>query len=197
MVAKKMNKIFLSASIPLAERDKLFFDTADIIAIRDSVRALASVVIPKANLVWGGHPSINPLIRYVLERMSANVKEHVTLYLSRFFEKQFPEDVMDFENVILTDAAESREQSLLKMRRRMFEENKFKAAFFVGGMEGVIDEFELFKEFHPDALCIPVASTGAAAGVLYNNYQINQNIRLLDDYAYMALFRDLLGDIIK
>ena len=58
MAKDNLNKVFLSASIPYPDRDKKFYDTADIVSIRDSVRALATVVIPKAELVWGGHPSI-------------------------------------------------------------------------------------------------------------------------------------------
>ena len=65
MAKKNLNQIFLSASIPLPERDPIFYQTADFIAIRDAVRALATIVIPKAHLVWGGHPAITPLIRYV------------------------------------------------------------------------------------------------------------------------------------
>ena len=82
-----LNKIFLSASIPYQERDKKFYDTADIIAIRDSVRALAITVIPKAKLIWGGHPSITPLIRFIMGRMNSNLKEHITLYQSDFFQR--------------------------------------------------------------------------------------------------------------
>jgi len=70
MVQKNLNKVFLSASIPLPTTDKRFYDTADIIAIRDAVRAWATVVIPKALLIWGGHPSITPMIRVVMEKMN-------------------------------------------------------------------------------------------------------------------------------
>ena len=90
MAKKILNKIFLSASIPYADRHPEFYDTADVLAIRDSVRALAAVVIPKAHLVWGGHPAITPLIRYVVERMTGEWKSHITLYQSRHFEKDFP-----------------------------------------------------------------------------------------------------------
>jgi hypothetical protein len=46
MAEQQLNKIFLSASIPLPERDPQYLGTADIIAIRDAVRALATVVYP-------------------------------------------------------------------------------------------------------------------------------------------------------
>ena len=53
-----LRKIFLSASIPDPERDRIYYDTADIVAIRDAVRALATVIIPHSKLIWGGHPSM-------------------------------------------------------------------------------------------------------------------------------------------
>lgn len=75
MVKSTLNKIFLSASIPFPDRDKRFYDTSDIIAIRDSVRALATVVIPHAKLIWGGHPAITPLIRFVMSATKINLKK--------------------------------------------------------------------------------------------------------------------------
>ena len=39
----------------------------------------------------------------------------------------------------------------------------YAAAVFVGGMEGVFEEIEVFKAAHPAATIIPVASTGGAA----------------------------------
>lgn len=71
------------------------------------------MVIPNAHLVWGGHPSITPMIRYVMNRMDSNLKQHVTLYQSSFFKDFFPPDNFDFENVILTDAEADREKKPL------------------------------------------------------------------------------------
>ena len=57
-------RIFLSASVPLPLRNAAYFNTADVIAIRDAVRALMLVIIEqKAELVFGGHPAISPMIR--------------------------------------------------------------------------------------------------------------------------------------
>lgn len=198
MVTDNINKIFLSASIPYPERDKKYYDTADILAIRDAVRGLATVVIPKNHLVWGGHPSITPLIRFVMDRMSVNVKEHVTLYQSLYFEKFFPEDNFAFERIIQTEKTDDKNQSILIMRKRMFAENNFKIGIFIGGMEGIEDEFELFSNANPKAITLPIASTGAAAKIVFNKYKHEKNFddRLLTDYAYMALFRDFLSEYI-
>ena len=59
------------------------------------------------------------------------------------------------------------------MRKRMFEENNFSAAIFIGGMEGVIDEYRMFREYYPQAITIPLASTGAAAKIVYDEFQNN------------------------
>jgi len=99
----EIKNIFLSASIPLQERDPGYIETADIIAIRDAVIALTTVVLPCHKLIWGGHPSITPLIYHVMEKLNLNIQEHITLYQSRFFEKYFPEDNNKFKNIVLTD----------------------------------------------------------------------------------------------
>ena len=196
MAKEQLKNIFLSASIPLKERDPKYFDSADIIAIRDSVIALATIVLPNHRLIWGGHPSITPIIYYVMERLGLKVQDHVLLYQSKFFEKFFPEDNNKFENVILTENTGEVESSKLLMRKRMFSENHFVSGIFIGGMEGIEDEFKLFREFHPKALILPISSTGAASQIVYNNYLPTdlKNQRLVNDYAYMSLFQDLLLD---
>ena len=189
---EKMKNIFLSASIPLPERDEKYIGTADIIAIRDAVIALTTVVLPHHKLIWGGHPSITPLIYYVMERLNLNIQEHVTLYQSRFFEKYFPEDNNKFENVILTDNInDDKAQSLLYMRNKMLDESEFSAGIFIGGMEGE-EEYDMFIKKHPKALALPIASTGAAAKKIYDERFTDKNERLVKDYAYMSLFQKYL-----
>jgi hypothetical protein len=192
---EKMKNIFLSASIPLPERDEKYIGTADIIAIRDAVIALTTVVLPHHRLIWGGHPSITPLIYYVMERLNLDIQEHVTLYQSKLFEKNFPEDNNKFKNIVFTDIIDNDiEKSLLHMRNRMLDESEFSAGIFIGGMEGVEEEFDIFVEKYPNALVLPIASTGAAAKMIYDKKLSgeNKNERLLKDYAYMSLFQELL-----
>ena len=190
---EKMKNIFLSASIPLPERDEKYIGTADIIAIRDAVIALTTVVLPHHKLIWGGHPSITPLIYYVMERLNLDIQEHVTLYQSKLFEKNFPEDNNKFENVILTDNInDDKAQSLLYMRNKMLDESEFSAGIFIGGMEGVEEEYDMFIKKHPKALALPIASTGAAAKKIYDERFTDKNERLVKDYAYMSLFQKYL-----
>ena len=126
---KKSLNVFLSASVPIAGRaDGKYLKTADVIAIRDSVIALATVVLPTYHLIWGGHPSITPLIANVLRHSNKEVNSNVTVYQSSFFIKEFPEDNKDVEHIVITDNLGDRDSSLALMRKQMIAGNDFEAA---------------------------------------------------------------------
>ena len=193
MATKQLN-IFLSASIPSAARDPKYFETADVIAIRDAVLAITSVLLSNdCRLIWGGHPSITKLIAQVLRHYGMEVNQHVTLYQSRFFEKYFPLENEAVAHVVKIQDMGSREDSLMEMRKCMLGDNEFDAAFFVGGMEGVRDEYVLFKEFHPEAKVFPIASTGAAAKFIYDDNPSLYDSRLETELTYTSLVKDLLN----
>lgn len=198
MATKELKNIFLSASIPFRERHEKYYNTADIIAIRDSVIALASLVIPKYRLIWGGHPSITPIIYYVLEKFEIDIQSHVKLYQSKHFEKIFPIENKEFETVEITEDLGELKPSLRLMREKMLGENAFEAGVFIGGMDGIEDEYNLFRELNPNAILLPIASTGAAAKIIYdNNIEKFKNKKLINDYGYMSLFQELLIDKIN
>lgn len=194
-----MKAIFLSASVPLPERNPRYHATSDVIAIRDAVRALATVVLPHAELHWGGHPSITPLVRVVAKDIGVTDADHVYLYQSAFFNAILPEDNAAFERYVLTAALPemqpTREASLIGMREAMIGGRRFDAGIFIGGMEGVEDEFELFRERNPDAALLPIASTGAAAQIIYERERetLDLSEMLLTEYSYPTLFRRLIG----
>ena len=192
-MGEKSLNLFLSASVPVAGRaDGKYLATADIIAIRDAVIALASVMLPRYHLIWGGHPSITPLIANVLRHSNKEVNGSVTVYQSGYFVKEFPKENKDVEHVVVTESLGERVSSLDLMRRRMVIENDFAAAVFIGGMDGVEDEYKMFVESHPEAKVFPMASTGAAALMLYDANSDAFNERLKNDMAYASLFKDLL-----
>ena len=192
-MGEKSLNLFLSASVPVAGRaDGKYLATADIIAIRDAVIALASVVLPRYHLIWGGHPSITPLIANVLRHSNKEVNSSVTVYQSGYFVKEFPKENKDVEHVVVAESLGERVSSLDLMRRRMVIENDFAAAVFIGGMDGVEDEYKMFVESHPEAKVFPMASTGAAALMLYDANSDAFNERLKNDMAYASLFKDLL-----
>lgn len=223
MAEHDIKNIFLSASIPLAERDASFFKTADVIAIRDAIIALTTVLLPKHRIIWGGHPSITPLINYVMEWMAESqlkknedfkglsiekkkeqlekhlkleMQQHVKLYQSLYFKDKFPPDNERFKNIEFTDNTGDIPSSIQHMRERMFRENDFFAAVFIGGMDGIIVEYDMFRKQHPKALLVPIASTGAASKIVYDNYLEDKfkNERLEKDYGYMSLFQKFLMD---
>lgn len=196
MATKELKNIFLSASIPFKERHEKYYSTADIIAIRDSVIALASLVIPKYRLVWGGHPSITPMIYYVLEKFEIDIQSHVKLYQSKYFEKIFPIENKEFETVEVTEDLGELQSSLCLMREKMLGDNEFEAGVFIGGMEGIEDEYKLFKKLNPKAILLPIASTGAAAKIIYDTLLPDEckNERFVKDYGYMSLFQKYLLD---
>jgi hypothetical protein len=190
-----MMHLFLSASVPLPDRDPRYHDTADVIAIRDAVRALTTTVLPHAQLHWGGHPSITPLIKAVAQDVGLLGTTHVHLYQSEYFRPVMPEENDAFEQIVFVPAGTTRESSLEEMRRIMMTSVKYDAAIFIGGMEGVEDEFKLFRSLYPDAPVYPVASTGAAARVLYerDRKSLDLPVSLSTDYAYASMFRDVLA----
>ena len=159
-----MNAIFLSASIPTPGRE--FYGTADPLQIQLAIRALLALVLGRRHLVFGGHPSITPMIAAACDGLGLQFLDSVTLYQSRFYAKDFPEDNQRFGNKVIVDAGADAKSSLEILRRTMFTAHTYDGAVFVGGMNGVLHEHELFHRIHPGAAIVPVAETGAAAAAL-------------------------------
>jgi hypothetical protein len=158
-----MSAIFLSASVPILGRGN-YHETADPFLIQCAVREFVMAVIRYQKIVWGGHPAITPMIWTICQDLDVDYSNSVVLYQSRFFEDRFPEENNNFGNVVFVDAVpEDREASLLLMREAMLSRQELKAAVFIGGMEGVEAEYDLFKRFHPDGKILPVPATGGAA----------------------------------
>jgi hypothetical protein len=77
------------------------------------------------------------------------------------------------------------------MRQQMLNEQNYSCGVFIGGMEGVIDEFMMFRELQPNISAFPIASTGAAAGMLYREFHF-QRPELERELTYPTLFRKIL-----
>lgn len=158
-----MSAIFLSASIPALGRGT-YHETANPFLIQCAVRELVIGVIRQHRIVWGGHPAITPMIWAICEDLGVEYAQSVALYQSRFFEDRFPEENKRFGNVVFTDAVDhNREESLTLMRETMLSRADLVAAVFIGGMEGVEMEYDLFTHFHPHARALPVPAPGGAA----------------------------------
>jgi hypothetical protein len=157
-----MGQLFLSASIPVQGRGD-FFQSADPFLIQFAVRELLTVCLGRRRIVWGGHPAITPMVWAVCESLGVQYAAAVRLYQSRFFEESFPEENRYFNNVTYTPAVgDSRDASLERMRRTMLAE-PIEAAVFIGGMEGIFAEYDLYRQLHPQGKVLAVAAPGGAA----------------------------------
>lgn len=189
--------IFLSAGVPDTRRGPQYAITADAVAITAAVSALVHVTLGRRLLVWGGQPAITPMIWVVAEGLGIDYASWVRLYQSKHFADEYPEDNQRFQNVIYTDDINhDREQSLQQMRERMFSDFNFTAAVFIGGMGGIIQEFDLIQQMQPQATLLPVISTGGAAhDIAQRMGNIPSDLR--DDLDYVALFHRHLGVSVK
>lgn len=201
--------VFLSASVPDPRRDEKYFKTGDTIAIRDAVIALLTVVLPRTKLVFGGHPAITPMVKWVADQLGAF--ENVRMFQSKFFRDRYLKDLAVFEYEETEAVLGDREESLLAMRTQMINSEPFSAAFFIGGMEGTEREYELIRENRPDVPRFPIYTTGAAARLIWareweglgevpalvrqvRGPELEQVRRKTN---YLALFTNLLEDAAK
>lgn len=182
--------IFLSASIPLPDRNPKFFDTADVVAIRDAIKAFVQEFGPTHRIHFGGHPAVTPLISLMMKRHPEIENQRITLYQSEIYKDMFPEENFDFVQKVYTPAvADDFPSSLALMREKMLTDQVIVAGFFIGGMEGVVEEYKLLTHFQPNAKCYPIASTGGAALEIYNSG--NFDTMLSRQLTYRTLFRKL------
>ena len=184
--------IFLSASFPSGERGERF-KPYDPSGIADAVSALArAVLIGNGQLLFGGHPTITPLVLMIARELQ--VMNSVVVYQSAWFKEQAPPEVDEIANeeygrIEWTDKKNSIEASLESMRREMLcSPKKLVAAVFVGGMEGIRDEYELVKELSSKIPCIPVTGPGGAAAQLPKPDCISASVLQLDQSRAYPLF---------
>ncbi|RCJ42730.1 hypothetical protein A6770_07580 [Nostoc minutum NIES-26] len=191
---KKLEPVFLSASIPHREP---YVHNSDPLLIREAILALVAVVVRSRELVFGGHPAISPLVDHASRTL--NAQDNFYIYQSRWFEDVIPEVAKNFKNLIWTDKRYSREESLTLMRTEMIGSRSFGAAVFIGGMEGIVEECEIFKKLHPDKPIFPVASTLGAALELFNAGEGPQDDFIREELRankrYRGLFRKILEEM--
>lgn len=156
-----MGAIFLSASVPIRPP---YDADARPQQIQTAINALAQVTLGRKKLVWGGHPAITPLLWAATQSIGVEYAVAVELFQSRLYQDDFPAENKHFANVTYVDAVDGdRTKSLVAMREAMLASTDFDAAVFIGGMEGVNDEYEMFIAKWPKAVCIPVPLTGGAS----------------------------------
>lgn len=187
-----MDAIFLSASVPIAGRGS-YHETANPFLIQCAVRELVISVIRTHRIVWGGHPSVTPMIWNICEDLDVNYANSVVLYQSRFFKDRFPEENARFSNVVFTDAVtDDREASLSIMRQTMLARDDLVGAVLIGGMDGVEVELAMFQQYHPKAFIVPVGAAGGAARDIAIRV-IGEHCAGVDDVDFASLFHRTIG----
>lgn len=183
--------IFLSASVPTYGRE--FFDSCHPYQIQIAVRSLLLLALGRQRLVFGGHPSITPMVYAAGKSFGLNTIECATIYQSAYFEDKFPLENQGFADIRVISEEETLKDSILSMRRRMMEDNEFEVGIFIGGMKGIIDEYEMFREKSPEAQVVAVRAGGGATATLPLT-QSDPVIQELEESGdYFSLFNSVLG----
>jgi len=197
--------VFLSASVPSrarAERYHLVPGAGPRLE-EAALRVAGAVFQAGGTLVFGGHPSISPLIGYLCtqyqrpapaepdrpgarsERPAAGPE--VVLWQSEAFRDTWAEPsrrlaTMPGVTVRWTAAIDGErfdasrlgsphcQKSLAHMRAAMIEATAPVAMVAIGGMEGIEDEFEIFRRLRETAPVYALPSTGGAARILAENH---------------------------
>jgi hypothetical protein len=207
--------VFLSASFPTPPRAEAY-PPARPDEINDAVTAVARGILASGGrLVFGGHPTITPLVLLVAGEMAAlgdmrgltGEQPPVLVYQSRLYMHLITEETYALQDrgygrIEWVDAApgetpDNNDESMRGLRERMFGETRPLAGFFVGGMEGIPRERETaavvlgagFRAF-------PLPSAGGAAATLTPPLDIGEDIaRLLGSRRYPAAVQAALTAI--
>ena len=180
-------RVFLSASVP-----NVGDGNYDYLRIHDIVVTLTYEIIKRGGtLVFGGHPTITPIIQNVMEIMGfdrqSGIYPDIRLYQSKYFKEEYPLEVKLFPEKLLQETEirgeniesgeNSKQASLKYMRTRMIIDDgiKFTSAVFLGGKyeitpkdSGVWEEYEMFKMHHKNARCLFFENTGNVPKSLKN-----------------------------
>ncbi|MHA1370262.1 MAG: hypothetical protein ACTSRA_11170 [Promethearchaeota archaeon] len=165
--------VFLSTSIPSKKMDLEITRGGNLGDIREILCEIIQIILlNNSAIICGGHPSITPImlsiVRNLKGKLSSNLQPMIYIYQSRFFQDQVPLETIQIEKegigrIIWTPAGETLEESLIIMRDRMLSEMRIDAAIFIGGMDGVKIEYEMFKQYYPDQPCYIIVFVGGAS----------------------------------
>jgi hypothetical protein len=183
--------IFLSASVPKPGRE--FHDSCHPYQIHAAVRSLLVLALGRRHIVFGGHPSITPMVYAACQDFDLENIVCATIYQSKYFEDKFPLENQKFSDMRLIPAKNTAPASIAAMRERMLSEQKFTAGVFIGGMNGILDEYKLFTDRFPDAKIVAVRAGGGATATLPITHQDTEIQRLELSREYFSLYASVLG----
>lgn len=141
-------------------------------------------------------------------------KARVLIFQSAYFQRELPQSTLQLASwdagvLVLTPAiaakakqpTAARNASLTLMRELMISVPDIRAAIFIGGMEGVEEEAQLFRQRVARTPMYAIASTGSAARKLwdqepsaYSGALASPNM-LRDNLSYTVLASDILSDL--
>lgn len=188
---KRKPTILLSASVPNATSE-FAITPAERTNLDEAVMSLARAIFSSGGrLVFGGHPTISPLIATIAGEYAPPSEDVASdedplgnvlagIYQSKLFEGCVPYETLllfrlGFARIVWTDRAygeslndgpgtpsEKYKGSLAEMRRRMIADSDPDAMVCAGGMAGVDQEIETFRELRPGAPIYLLEGTGGA-----------------------------------
>ena len=182
--------IFLSASVAIHGRE--FFDTCHPYQIHTAIRSLLLLTLGRRHIVFGGHPSITPMVHSACQNFGIRKIDCVTIYQSEFFKEDFPLENREFANIRLIPPQEDLKGSIDSMREHMLTENRFTVGIFIGGMKGIIDEYNIFRTHFPDAKIVVVRAGGGASETLPVTTEDPSIQALESSREYFSLFTQAL-----
>lgn len=211
--------IVLSASVPSTKRSERYQENYTKIKnaqlqIDEAVIGLSRNVFQAGGrMIFGGHPSISPLVAMVATEFKINMeiedirrnetgKKKISIYQSKAFQKTIPKETtslfeLGYSDIIWTEAVDNEEykgdnplspneqckKSLHRMRERMIE-GDVDALICIGGMDGVEEEFNLFRELHPYKPVFILQSTGGASKILAEIFSGLEVVKIFDGVNY-------------
>jgi SLOG cluster3 family len=188
---KRKPAILLSASVP-NPTSTFAITPAERTNLDEAVMSLARALFSSGGrLVFGGHPTISPLIATIAGEYAppsedvANDEDPLGNVLAGIYQSELFKGHVAFETLLLfrlgfarivwTDrgegeylndlpgtASEKYPGSLAEMRRRMIADSDPDAMVCAGGMAGVDEEIEKFRDLRPNAPIYLLEGTGGA-----------------------------------
>jgi len=208
--------VFLSASVPSPARAEKYSRVPDAqVEIEDAVVNLARAVFAEGGrLVFGGHPSISPLVAMVAAEYRAvpawsagdGLAPRVLIHQLDVFKQkgEIPDATTLMERLgqakvqwHQTDPIEAAQKprpgeppypaSMERMRRGMIEDSTLAAMICIGGMEGVERESELFLDLQRGKPVHLMTRSGGATALLVERYRMRTNVRATDQEVLDAM----------
>lgn len=194
--------VFLSASVPHRQAWTADAKPAE---IEEAIVSLARAVFArKGRLLFGGHPSVSPLIasvagEYFPPDTERKVKPVIT-FQSEFFKGKLPDETwelarMGWSSIHWTERKETQADSLTVMRAAMLsgvgvpedmiQKEELKTArcmVAIGGMEGIRDEAAAFWQTCRRPVFVVKSGGGAAARLLDPPDQWERSLWPADPY---------------